>query len=276
MDWVETPLAFQDSAQNSVAATLATPARRSDHHPADHPDHHNDRVVILCHGFLSNKESRTNLRLTELLVAHDIATFRFDWFGMGESGGAFRDLTVSTCCDQLEHAITLMHAHGYRTVGLVGSSFGGLIAILTAAGHPELRAVGLKCPVPDFPEMLEREFGLDGIEAWKRTNTLPDVTGGTTPITLDFAFYEQCRARNAYEAARTIGAPVLVVHGQQDELVPIHQIHRLERALPGDSKVVLLPEADHQFGRPEDFRRMTVQLADWMQVHLSPPTRNRS
>ena len=107
-----------------------------------------------------------------------------------------------------------------------------------------------------------------GIEEWQRTNYIPDVTGGTAPVALDFAFYESCRADNAYEAARNINAPVLIVHGQQDELVPFHQIRQLEDALPGDKKLVLLPEADHQFGKPEDFRQMTVHLANWMQAHL--------
>ncbi len=257
----ETPLVFQDSANNTVSAILAEPAQK------------NDRAVILCHGFLSNKDSRTNLRLTELLVAQGIGTFRFDWFGMGESEGAFSRITVAACVDQLERAISLLRDRGYHELGLIGSSFGGLLAILVGQHHPELGAIGLKCPVPDFPETLDYEFGPDGIEEWKRTNYIPDVTGGTAPIALDFAFYKSCGAFDAYAAARNIKAPVLIVHGEQDELVPFHQIRQLEDALPGDNELVLMPEADHQFGKPEDFRRMTIHLANWMQDHLLPKTR---
>ena len=252
----ETPLTFQDGENHAVSAILAEPAHKS------------EQALILCHGFLSNKDSRTNLRLTQLLVARGISTFRFDWFGMGESQGKFGHLTVSRCCDQLERAIARMRERGYPALGIIGSSFGGLITILVGQHDPELRAIGLKCPVLDFPEVLEREFGPDGIEEWKRTNYIPDVTGGATPIMLDFAFYESCRAVNAYESARTIDAPVLIVHGKRDALVPFHQIRQLENALPGNKELVLLPEADHQFGRPEDFRHVTVRLANWMQAHL--------
>lgn len=258
----ETPLTFQDAANHTVSAILAEPAQKS------------DRAVILCHGFLSNKDSRTNLRLTELLVPQGIGTLRFDWFGMGNSGGDFSRITVATCCDQLERAIGLMRDRGYAELGVVGSSFGGLLTILVGPRHPDLQAIGLKCPVPDFPEALNLEFGRVGIEEWQRTNYIPDVTGGTAPIALDFAFYENCRKFDAYAAARRIQTPVLIVYGELDELVPLHQIRRLEDALPGDKKLVLLPEADHQFGRPEDFRRMTVHLANWMQAHL--PTTNQS
>ncbi len=257
----ETPLIVPDPANRTISAILAEPAQKS------------GRAVILCHGFLSNKNSRTNLRLTELLVAHGISALRFDWFGMGDSGGDFSRITVATCCDQLERAIGLMRDRGYSALGIVGSSFGGLLAILVGQHHPELRAIGLKCPVPDFPETLDREFGRAGIAEWRRTNFIPDVTGGTTPVALDFAFYESCRAFDAYAAARNVTAPVLIVHGERDELVPFHQIRRLEAALPGPKELVLLPEADHQFGRPEDFRRMTVRLADWMQTCL--PATNR-
>ena len=116
----ETSLTFQDSEHHTVAAILAEPESQT------------GRAVILCHGFLSNKDSRTNLRLTELLVAQGISTLRFDWFGMGESEGEFGRITVSTCCDQLERAISLMRERGYHELGLIGSSFGGLLAILVA------------------------------------------------------------------------------------------------------------------------------------------------
>ena len=252
----ETSLTFQDGEDNMVAAILAEPESKT------------GRAVILCHGFLSNKDSRTNLRVTELLVSQGISTLRFDWFGMGDTGGDFSHITVSTCVDQLERAIRLMRERGYHELGLIGSSFGGLLAVLVGQHHQELRAIGLKCPVPDFPETLEHEFGRTGIEEWKRTNYIPDVTGGTAPIALDFAFYESCRLFDAYEAARAIKNPVLIVHGEEDEVVPVHQIERLEKSLPGETKLILLPGADHQFGKPEDFRRMTVHLTDWMQTHL--------
>lgn len=262
MDRIETPLTFPDATGSSISAILAEPIHKS------------DRAVILCHGFLSTKESRTNRRLTELLVPKGIGTLRFDWFGMGASAGDFGHLTVSRCRDQLEHAIALMQARGYGKLGIIGSSFGGFITLLVSGAYSPLQAIGLKCPVPDFPEMLELEFGRAGMDEWKRTNHIPDVTGGRTPIALDFSFYEDCRRVNAYESARHIHAPVLIVHGERDELVPLHQIYGLEKALPGKKELVLLPGADHQFGKPEDFRTMTVQLADWMHVHLSPSQRS--
>lgn len=225
-------------------------------------------AVILCHGFLSNKDSRTNIRLTELLTPKGFSTLRFDWFGMGDSSGRFADITVTACLAQLESLLQDMNNRGYRDIGLIGGSFGGLLAILVAADHPELFALGLKCPVPNFPEMLELEFGQDGITEWKRTNTIPNVTGGQDPIALNFEFYHDCHQFNAYAQAKKITSPCLIVHGEKDELVPLHQIQRLTENLAGDKKLHFLPEANHHFGRPEDFRTMSLTLTDWMVAHV--------
>jgi len=228
-------------------------------------------VIILCHGFLSNKESRTNIRLTELLVPKGFSTLRFDWFGMGESSGQFSDITVTTCQSQLDSLLEDVKTKGYQDIGLIGSSFGGLLSILVAANHPELFAIGLKCPVPNFPEMLELEFGKDGLSQWQQTHTIPNVIGGSEPIALKFKFYEDCKHFNAYTEAKQITTPCLIVHGQQDELVPINQINQLNRSLAGEKNLLLLKKANHHFGRPEDFQKMSLALTEWIVGHAPKP-----
>jgi len=257
MEIVQRALSFQDSHGHLVSAILAEPQGKP------------DGVVVLCHGFLSTKQSNTNRRLTDLLVPQGISTFRFDWFGMGESEGSFADITVGRCYDQLEQALGFIASQGYQRVGLIGSSFGGLISILVAGLHPHLFALGLKCPVPDFPELLRLEFGEEGMHHWKATGEIPNVTGGDKPIALRYDFYEECLKYHAYQAAEKIKSPTLIVHGDQDEIVPLHQIHRLVDALTNQKQLRILEGANHYFGRPEDFRKMTTLLGDWMAHVLS-------
>jgi hypothetical protein len=253
----ESNVPFQNSVGQWISAVLAEPPTRT------------DRTVILCHGFLSNKNSKTNQRLTELLLPTGISTFRFDWFGQGESEGNFKDATVSACCDDLKRAIRVARSHQYTKIGIIGSSYGGFIAILVASHDPDLLALGLKCPVPDFPEMLQVQFGPIAMDRWRQRGEIPNITGGTQPISLDYAFHEDCLKYDAYSAATSIKASTLIVHGDQDEIVPFHQIRQLERSLSGNPHLQILPGANHHFARPEDFRKMTTMLADWMRSHLS-------
>ncbi|CAI4031079.1 Alpha/beta hydrolase [Nitrospira tepida] len=257
----ETSHFFTDQAGHKIAAILTVPSSPT------------DRVALLCHGFLSSKNSSTNKALTRLLIERHIATFRFDFFGQGESEGPFEDITVGLALDQAKAALAWAAARGFRRLGLVGSSFGGLIALLAASeaasSEPALRCLALKCPVPDFPSMLQLEFGSDGLDEWRRSNTMPDVTGGSGRIRLRYRFYEECRLYDGYCAATGIAVPTLIVHGDRDELVPVQQSERLLDSLSGPKHLLVVPGADHGFTAGEHFTAMTRAIAEWMVRHLS-------
>lgn len=268
---MEQIVSFLDGLGHRVAGLLATPDRPS------------DCLAVLCHGFLSHKSSTTNKTLTRLLNERDIATLRFDFFGHGESQGPFEDITTTIGIAQAMAAIEEAVSRGFGHIGLVGSSFGGLVSILTAARWSEYRAAGrasgrdlptlaclaLKCPVVDFGEELRLEFGPEGMAEWKITDTIPNILGGTGRIRLRYAFYEDALGLIAYEPARRIDAPTLIVQGDCDELVPLHQSRRFFESLPGVKRLELLPGADHQFSKGNDFRAMTSLLVAWISDHLA-------
>lgn len=226
-------------------------------------------MAVLCHGFLSSKTSSTNKALTRLLLDRQIATLCFDFFGQGESQGPFEQITTTLAVAQANQAIDLMKEKGYRRLGLMGSSFGGFVATLTASQRTDLACLALKCPVVDFAEELRLEFGEEGLAQWKETDTIPNIMGGPDRIRLRYAFYEDCLRQIAYEPARSITAPTLIVQGDKDEHVPLHQSQQLYDALQVKKHLELLPGADHQFTKREDFLRMTQMIADWLSSHLT-------
>jgi pimeloyl-ACP methyl ester carboxylesterase len=254
---MEQDFSFLDPQGYRVAAVLATPASET------------DRIAILCHGFLSGKRSTTNKTLTRLLNAQGIATFAFDFYGQGDSEGPFEALTTTTAVAQAQAAVDFVRQKGFQRLGLMGSSFGGLVATLTAAQRHDLACLALKCPVVDFAEELRLTLGDAEMVAWQSTDTIPNIMGGTERIRLRYAFYEDCLRQIAYEPAKTITAPALIVQGDQDECVPLHQSQRLAAALTCPNRLELLPGADHQFTNAADFTRMTTLIAEWLTTHLT-------
>jgi len=117
--------------------------------------------------------------------------------------------------------------------------------------------------------MLRLEFGPEGIVAWKRTGTIPNITGGNERVPLHYAFYEECARYRGYDAAKSVTVPTLIVQGDQDEFVPIHQSRRLLEALRQPKRLDILPGADHGFSKAEDFRSMAGKLIEWTVMHLS-------
>jgi len=254
---MEDAFCFNDQAGHRIAAVLATPPSST------------ERVAVLCHGFLSGKNSTTNKTLTRMLTDRGIATLRFDFFGQGESEGPFEQITNTLAVGQALAALDFVRQKGYRRIGLMGSSFGGLIAILAAAQRTDLACLALKCPVVDFAEELRLEFGEEEMARWKVTDTVPNIMGGADRIPLRYAFYEDCLRRIAYEPARSITAPTVIVQGDQDEHVPLHQSGKLFEALQVKKHLELLPGADHQFTKREDFNRMITVIASWLTDHLT-------
>lgn len=254
---MEERFSFLDPQGHRVAAVLTV------------PDGGTDKISILCHGFLSSKTSSTNNALTRMLVGQGVGTFRFDFFGQGESEGPFDQITVSLAVEQAQRAIDLMRARGYRHIGLMGSSFGGLVSILAASQRTDVACLALKCPVVDFAEELRLEFGDDGMAQWKATGTIPNILGGPDRIMLHYAFYEDALRQIAYAPARSITAPTVIVQGDKDEHVPLHQSRQLFEALRVKKHLELLPGADHQFTKGTDFTKMTQTIADWLIQYLS-------
>ena len=257
---MEEALTFHDRHGHGIAAILST------------PDGPTTRLAVLCHGFLSGKNSTTNRTLTRLLNEQGLATFRFDFFGQGDSDGPFEEITTTLAVHQVEAALDLVIARSYDRIGLVGSSFGGLVAILTAAQRRDIACLALKCPVVDFAEELRLTFGHEELARWQATNTIPNIMGGPDRVRLRYDFYEDCLRQIAYGPAERITIPALIVQGEQDECVPLHQSKRLHDALGGAKRLDLLPDADHQFTRGEDFRQMTTSISHWLTTHLTAKT----
>ncbi|MBH0179707.1 MAG: alpha/beta fold hydrolase [Nitrospira sp.] len=254
---METHDSFHDAFGHRISSILTA------------PDGGTERIAVLCHGFLSSKTSSTNNTVTRMLIERGIATFRFDFFGQGDSSGPFEEITTTLAIGQTLAALDHVTRKGYRRIGLMGSSFGGLVSILTAAQRTDLACLALKCPVVDFAEELQLEFGQEELARWQATNTIPNIMGGPDRIALRYAFYEDCLRQIAYEPARSITAPTVIVQGDQDEHVPLHQSRRLYDALHVKKYLELLPGADHQFTKREDFTRMTTIIADWLTEHLT-------
>ncbi|MCS6896653.1 MAG: hypothetical protein NZM29_01660, partial [Nitrospira sp.] len=99
---MEERLSFRDPHGYTVASLLTV------------PDGGTDRIAVLCHGFLSSKSSTTNNILTRLLLERGIATFRFDFFGHGESQGPFESITNTLAVAQALTALDLVRYKGFR------------------------------------------------------------------------------------------------------------------------------------------------------------------
>ena len=99
--------------------------------------------AIFAHCFTCGKDAVAASRIARALTDHGIAVLRFDFTGLGQSGGDFGNTGFSSNVDDLVAAADYLRAEHAGPSLLVGHSLGG--AAVLAARHriPEVRAVAV-------------------------------------------------------------------------------------------------------------------------------------
>lgn len=217
-------------------------------------------IVVLCHGLSSSKDSRTYVSLQEILNNHKISTFRFDFFGHGESEGEFENVTISEAADDILNAIKFLKQLGYTKIGLMGSSFGGMASILVASRIKDLFVLALKSPVSDYLGKLIAQRSKQEIEMWRRRGFIYYSSNGRK---LKLLFFEDAEKINGYEAAKKIKTPTLIVHGNEDETVPIEQSKKTA-SLIKNSKLEIIKGANHRYSDSQHFEKMLSLISTFI------------
>ncbi len=229
-----------------LIGVLRTPAA-----PGPHP------VVVLLPGLDSTKEE---LRSTEdTFLVRGLATLSVDGPGQGE---AEYSLPIrgdwAPVAEALWEALGSLPEVDRSRLGVWGVSLGGYYAprVAAALGDRVAACVALAGPF---------NFG----ECWPG---LPQLTRDT--------FRLRSAARNEDEArkiALTLGmeqaaadlvAPLLIVFGRQDRLIPWQQAERLRDAVAGPVELLMLEDGNHGCANVAPWHR--PRTADWLAARLAP------
>lgn len=248
-------LSFHSSRGNSLVGILSDPSGN-----ASIP------VVVLCHGFATTKESETYLRLEKALNEVGLATFRFDFFGHGESDGKFEDITISEAIDDAVHAVSFMKEQGFKRIGLFGSSFGGMAALLAASKTKSLFALVLKSPVSDSLGKIAAAEGNASPEQWRKQGFIYNESRRMGKQKLNYSFYEDSEKISGFEAAKEITVPTLIVHGSEDDVVPVEQSRKTASLIPG-CRLEEIEGASHKYSNPGEFEKMLSLVSEFLAEH---------
>lgn len=206
-----------------------------------------DWVLIMAHGFTSSKNTKNFIKLSEMLEEKNISSLRFDFWGHGESDGDFPDITISEAVDDILNAIKFVKELGYKNVGLLGSSFGGMSSIMASSKTSDLSFLCLKSPVSNYWEVVEEggKHTPEEMKDWKEKGFREYDSDGSI-LKLKYSFVEDFDNNDAYAVAKNINIPTLIVHGNADNDVPYSQSVKLVSLLP-NAKLVTIDGADHRY-----------------------------
>lgn len=245
-------LTFEDSRGNKLSAILSTPSE-----DLENP------IIVLCHGFHSSKNGGTYINLEEILNEEDVSTFRFDFYGHGESEGNFKDVTISRAVDDILSAIDFLKSLGYSKIGLMGSSFGGMASILAASKTDDIFLLALKSPVSDSIGTLIAEKSGFSVEEWKDKGYIYHLNKDENKSKLNYSFLEDAEGKSGYRVARKIKVPTLIVHGDEDKAVPVEQSKKTADLID-NCELKVIKGADHRYTNAEHFNRMLEFISSFI------------
>ncbi|MFH1408920.1 MAG: alpha/beta hydrolase [Nanoarchaeota archaeon] len=208
-------------------------------------------IVIMCHGFSSNKGRPFYTDLERLLAEKSISTFRFDFYGHGESQGLFKDITLNEGLRDLDAAIKFIKEKGFTKIAILGSSYGGMVVLLAAASHPELKAVIGRAPVSHhIAEIIVKKSGATFAE-WEDKGEISYLSGDGRRLPLNTNFLKDSPHHDVRIRAKSITIPVKIIHGDKDPSVPLAQSKETAKLIPGCTLKVI-KGADHAFKGHDD------------------------
>jgi dipeptidyl aminopeptidase/acylaminoacyl peptidase len=205
-------------------------------------------LVLLPHGGPASRDVGGYDWLAHALASRGYAVLQPNFRGSGGYGRQWEEAGhgewgTGVMQHDLTDGVAAVVAAGIadpERVCIVGASYGGYAALAGAAFTPELyRCAAAIAGVADLRDMLgferDRAGGLSStVSYWREAMGVVDADSPT----------EHLNAASPAQHAEDVRAPVLLIHGRDDTVVPITQSRLMQSALTAAGKSVQLVELD--------------------------------
>ncbi|MBR2526872.1 MAG: alpha/beta fold hydrolase [Blautia sp.] len=203
-------------------------------------------LVIIIHGYTGHMEETHITAVAAAVNESGFAALRVEMYGHGHSDGLFKDHTLYKWVTQALAVVDYARGLDFVTdLILCGHSQGGLTVILTAA----LKRDVLKALIPLAPAVMIPEYARQGnqFEVKFDPENVPDtlhVMNHEDPAELNGNYIRVAQSIFVDKAISKYQGPVLIIHGDEDETVPVK--YGIDTAKSyANAKLVLIHGDDH-------------------------------
>ena len=225
-------------------------------------------AVILAHGFAGNKDERGMFaELARALVEQNMIVYRFDLSGCGESEGDYSHTTLTKLADDVRAVINYVKTRprvDAECLGLIGFSFGTTTVL--ALQPPEARCLVLMGAVAHPQKVTAQLFGND----FNPLGVSHRVSALGARIAIYPEFWNDLERYDCIEIVRHWDVPILVVHNQEDNVVPVRESEAIYDAAKGVKDKFIVSDAGHAI---RDYPTL-LMVAKWCNERLSVKTKN--
>ena len=251
-------------------------------------------AFLVLHGFGSNKDSLNVLAPTKVLTELGYVTLRFSMRGCGDSEGEFGRVICLEQVEDTRNALTYLASHPAvdpRRIAVVGSSFGGAVAVYAGGVDERVAAVISNGGWGDgerkfrgqhkspqewarFTKMLEegrahrvRTGQSLMVPRYEIVPIPPHLRNNLAKNSIEMFPAETAQSMFDFRADDVVGKvaprPLLLIHAANDSVTPTEQSVELFKHACQPAELHLFSEVDHfLFG--EDNARVWGVMRDWL------------
>jgi hypothetical protein len=259
-------------------------------------------AFLVLHGFGSNKDSSNVMAPTRVLTALGYVTLRFSMRGCGDSEGEFARVICLEQVEDTRNALTFLASHPAvdpRRIAVVGSSFGGAVAVYTGGVDERVAAVISNGGWGDGERKFRGQH--KSPEEWARFTRMleegrahraktgkslmvprfeivpipPHLRGNLAKNSIEMFPAETAQSMFDFRADDVVGKiaprPLLLIHAANDSVTPTEQSIELFKRAGQPAELHLFSEVDH-FLFAEDNARVWGVMRDWLGKYLPAQT----
>ncbi|WP_254530931.1 alpha/beta hydrolase family protein [Natrinema gelatinilyticum] len=209
-----------------------------------------DDWLFFCHGLRSNKSGSYEHRCRRA-VESGYNAVRFDSRGCGESDGAFVESTLEARLIDLRHVVDHFDPGTYA---LFGSSFGGAVALHTAAMDERVEAVVTRAPVTTA----------ETFDEYRGTVEREGEATFDTGERIDHRFFDDLDRHPFSDVVGRLSVPTAIFHGGSDDVIDPADSFDAARRLETDVLLERFAGESHRFSRAgED--RLLERAFGWLE-----------
>ena len=240
----------------------------------DLPDGPPRSYALFAHCFTCTKESLAAVRIGRALAGQGIGVLRFDFTGLGQSGGDFADSTFSGSVKDVLVAARAMRNASIEPALLIGHSLGGAAVLAAAADLPNVKAIAT-IGAPFDVQHVTRLFGEDLQTLLEQGEA--EVKLGGRPFKMRRSFIDDLGAHDQGQRIGGLRRALLVLHAPMDRTVDIDNAAQIFQSARHPKSFVSLDDADHLLTRSADSAYAAEVICAWATRYVGkPPPRSAS
>ncbi|NNE38295.1 MAG: OsmC family protein [Gammaproteobacteria bacterium] len=246
-------ISFQNSSGDTLSASLEIPSADAKF------------FALFAHCFTCSKNIFAARQISKRLVENGIGVLRFDFTGLGDSGGDFSDTNFSSNLDDLMSAARFLETNYTTPKLLIGHSLGGAAVLAAAQQMKEAKAI-VTIGAPATAEHVQHLFSDIATELDDVMDTLVDIGGRKFKIKKQLL--QDLSKYNTTSHLEKLGKALLIFHSPVDNIVAIDEAAKIYQSARHPKSFISLENADHLLSKKQDANYVADVMSSWISRYL--------